>query len=322
MSPSASQGGVTAVAGALEQAAGRTRRPLGRLHVSRDTRAAYLFLAPFLVFYVVLKLWPIVYGFWISLNRWDSIGTGVTFVGTQNYERVLHDRLFWEAAFHTVLFAAISTPTLIGLGLGLALVLNRSLLGGGVFRTVYYLPYILSTSVIGLIFIAVLTADSSGLVNNVLGGFGIQPIPFLLDSKTALPSIASAAVWWTVGFNMLILLAGLQNIPDDINDAAKVDGASGPQLFYRVTLPLLRRPLMLVTILQVISCFQVFGLVDVMTKGGPGGQTRSIVYYIFERAFLQNQLGYGAAIAFLLFILLFVLSMSQLRLFRREDDVV
>jgi multiple sugar transport system permease protein len=269
---------------------------------------------------VVLKLWPIVHGFWISLHNWSSIGGNPTFVGTQNYERILQDALFWRAFGNTVLFTALATPSLIVLGMALALVLNRSLPGGGIFRTLFYLPNMLSVSVISLIFVAVLTADSSGLINNVLANLGIAPIPFLLNQQTAMPSIALAAVWWTVGFNMLILLAGLQNIPSDVLDAARVDGADGWRQFVWITLPLLRRPLMLVTILQFIACFQVFGLVDVMTRGGPGGATRSLVYYLFERAFTNSQLGYGSAIASILFLMLFVVSILQLRFFRRQED--
>jgi multiple sugar transport system permease protein len=293
-------------------------RRLGRL--GSDARAAILFLLPFLVPYVVLKLWPIVHGFWISLHNWSSIGGNPTFVGTQNYERILQDALFWRAFGNTVLFTALATPSLIVLGMALALVLNRSLPGGGIFRTLFYLPNMLSVSVISLIFVAVLTADSSGLINNVLANLGIAPIPFLLNQQTAMPSIALAAVWWTVGFNMLILLAGLQNIPSDVLDAARVDGADGWRQFVWITLPLLRRPLMLVTILQFIACFQVFGLVDVMTRGGPGGATRSLVYYLFERAFTNSQLGYGSAIASILFLILFVVSILQLRFFRRQED--
>jgi len=298
------------------------RTAILRRRIGRDTVTAALFLAPFLVFYVLLKLWPIVYGFWISLHQWETIGTGIRFVGLQNYSRVIGDRLFWEAVTHTLLFAALATPALIGLGLGLAVILNRAMFGAGAYRTLYYLPSVLSTAVIGLIFLAVLRGDETGLLNRLLSSFGIGPIPFLLDSTTAMPSIALAALWWTVGFNMLILLAGLQNIPEEVSDAARVDGANGRQHFWHITLPLLRRPLMLVTILQIIACFQVFGLIDVMTKGGPGGQTRSIVYYIFERAFGQGQLGYASAIAFFLFAILFVLSITQLKLFRRVEDAV
>jgi multiple sugar transport system permease protein len=289
---------------------------------TRDTVTALLFLAPFLFFYFALKLWPIVYGFWVSLHRWETIGMGNTFVGAQNYERIAGDRLFWEATTHTLLFTALATPALIGLGLGLALVLNRALPGRGLFRSAYYLPAVLSTAVIGLIFIAVLRADETGLLNKLLSLVGVGPIAFLLDATAAMPSIALAALWWTVGFNMLILLAGLQNIPPEITDAARVDGASGRRLFWHVTLPLLRRPLMLVTILQVIACFQVFGLVDVMTRGGPGGATRSLVYYVFERAFMQGQLGYASAVAFCLFAIVFALSVTQLRFFRRSEDAV
>jgi multiple sugar transport system permease protein len=313
---------VTATTATSPRTSDRARRSLARLRASRDTRTAILFLAPFLGFYVLLKLYPIAYGFWISLHRWETIGTNVTFLGLGNYERIVQDRLFWEAVSHTVFFTALATPALIGLGLALALILNRSVFGGGAFRTLFYLPNVLSTAVIGLLFVAVLAGDERGLINHVLGWFGIDPIPFLLGAQTAMPSIALAAIWWTVGFNMLILLAGLQNIPAEVNDAARVDGASGRQLFWRITLPLLRRPLTLVTILQLIACFQVFSLIDVMTRGGPGGQTRSLVYYIYERAFGQQQLGYGAAIGFVMFAILFVLSITQLRLFRRSGDVL
>jgi multiple sugar transport system permease protein len=308
--------------GVARRAVPRARQSLVRLRVGRDTRTAFIFLAPFLVFYVLLKLYPIAYGFWISLHRWETIGTNITFVGVGNYERIAQDRLFWEALSHTGFFTALATPALIGLGLALAMILNRSLFGSGAFRTLFYLPNVLSTAVIGLLFVAVLAGDERGLINHALGWFGIGPIPFLLGAGTAMPSIALAAIWWTVGFNMLILLAGLQNIPAEVNDAARVDGATGPQLFLRITLPLLRRPLLIVTILQLIACFQVFSLIDVMTRGGPGGQTRSLVYYIYERAFGQQQLGYGAAIGFVMFAILFVLSIAQLRLFRRSGDVL
>jgi multiple sugar transport system permease protein len=310
------------LSGSSGRRADRVRQSLGRLRAARDGRAAFFFLAPFVVFYLLLKLYPIVYGFWISLHRWETIGTSVSFIGFQNYQRIAQDRLFWEAVGHTVYFTAIATPALIGLGLALAMILNRSVFGSGAFRTLFYLPNVLSTAVIGLVFVAVLAGDERGLVNHALGWFGIAPIPWLLGAQTAIPSIAMAAIWWTVGFNMLILLAGLQNIPAEVNDAARVDGASGPQLFWRITLPLLRRPLMLVTILQLIACFQVFSLIDVMTRGGPGGQTRSLVYYIYERAFSQQQLGYGAAIGFVMFAILFTLSLAQLRLFRRQGDAV
>ena len=191
-----------------------------RSRATRDTITALLFLAPFLLFYFALKLWPIVYGFWISLHRWETIGTSETFVGLQNYERIAQDRLFWEALVHTLLFTAIATPALIGLGMALALILDRALPGRGAFRALYYLPAVLSTAVIGLVFVAVLRGDETGLLNKLLSIVGLGPIPFLLDANAAMPSIALAALWWTVGFNMLILLAGLQNIPAEVSDAA------------------------------------------------------------------------------------------------------
>ena len=207
---------------------------------------------------------------------------------------------------------------LVVVGLLFALMLNRKIRGMGFFRTMFYMPNILSVAVVGLIFARVFASDDLGLINAVLAPLGIEPIRWTLDKNLAMPVIALTTVWWTVGFNMLVFLAGLQGIDESLYDAAKVDGANNWHLFRHITIPSLRRPMTFVMVLQVIASFQLFGQVDVITEGGPSGATRTIVYYIYERSFDFWQLGYGSSMAFILFIILFVLSMLQLRLQERD----
>ena len=286
---------------------------------TRDTLIAFAFLAPFLVLYAIFTLFPIFQSFWISLHNWEIIGTNIKFIGFKNYERIFNDKLFWQALRNTLQFVFLTWPPLIALGLGLALLLNRPINGIGIFRTLFYMPNVLSVSVTGLIFSRIFASDDRGLVNAILINFGFERIPWLGSKFWAMPVVAATTVWWTVGFNMLIFLAGLQAIPRELYDAAKVDGANAWQSFRHITVPSLRRPFAFVTILQIIASFQLFGQVDVMTSGGPAGYTRTIVYYIYERAFEFWQLGYGAALAVILFFILFIISIIQLYVFRDRE---
>ena len=284
----------------------------------RETLVGYAFALPFIVLYAIFTLYPIVRGFWISLHKWELVGTNIQFLGASNYRRLLSDKLFWSSLEHTIFFVILSGPVLVVVGLLFALMLNRKIGGMGFFRTLFYMPNILSVAVVGLIFARVFAPDDGGLINAVLEQLGIESIPWTIDKNLAMPVIALTTVWWTVGFNMLVFLAGLQGIDESLYDAAKVDGANNWHLFRHITIPSLRRPMTFVMVLQVIASFQLFGQVDVITGGGPSGATRTIVYYIYERSFDFWQLGYGSAMAFILFIILFLLSMLQLRLQERD----
>jgi multiple sugar transport system permease protein len=299
--------------------ADRTRQTTVAQKKRTANRTAFLFLAPFLVLYVLMTLWPIVRGFWISLHNWEIVGTNIRFVGLLNYERIFADGLFWSSLEHTIQFLLFSGPGLVAVGLGLALLLNLKIRGMGIFRTIFYMPNILSVSVVGIIFARIFASGSTGVANSVLQSLGGEPIKWLSDPDLALPTVALTTLWWTVGFNMIIFLAGLQDIPRELYDASKVDGANAWSRFRHVTLPGLRRPIMFVLVLQIIASFQVFGQIRIMTLGGPAGHTRTIVYYMFERAFDYWQLGYGSALAFILFLLLMVLSAIQIYFFSRSE---
>ncbi len=287
----------------------------------QDALVGVLFITPFIILYLIFNFLPILQGFWISLHNWDVIGTNVKFIGLRNYEILFgKDKLFWSSLEHTVFFALLAGPGLIVTGLALALMLNQRVRGIGIFRTIFYMPNILSVTVVGLVFARVFAPGERGFVNAVLDSIGIARGSWFLDEASAMPTIAITKVWWSVGFNMLIFLAGLQDIPQALYDAAKVDGAGRWAQFRHVTLPGLRRPMLFVIVLQIIASAQVFPLIDVLTGGGPAGSTRPLVMYLFERSFDYWQLGYGSAIAFVLFVFLFTVSIFQLWLFSRGED--
>jgi multiple sugar transport system permease protein len=285
-----------------------------------DTLVGFAFILPFFVLYGAFVLLPILQGFRISLYAWDIIGSNSRFIGLGNYAHMLQDEIFWNSLRNTISFALLVGPSILALAMMLALLLNHEFRGGGLFRTIFYFPNILSVAVIGIIFVAVFRSEPAGFVNAILESLGIESIRFLTSPEIAMYLVALTTVWWEVGFYMLILLAGLQGIPSQLYDAAKVDGANNLQLFRHITLPGLRRPLVFVIILIIISSFQVFGQVDVMTGGGPAGSTRTLMYYMFQRAFTSFQLGYGSAIAFTLFVFLFVVSFVQLKLGSVEEE--
>lgn len=299
----------------------RKRSPFRLSKIERqEAMVGVLFITPFIILYLIFNFLPILQGFWISLHNWDVIGTNVKFIGLRNYEILFgRDKLFWSSLEHTIFFALLAGPGLIITGLALALMLNQKVRGIGIFRTFFYMPNILSVTVVGLVFARVFAPGERGFVNVVLDSLGMARGSWFLDEASAMPTIAITKVWWSVGFNMLIFLAGLQEISQSLYDAAKVDGGGRLALFRHVTLPGLRRPMLFVVVLQVIASVQVFPLIDVLTGGGPAGSTRPLVMYLFERSFDYWQLGYGSAIAFVLFIFLFTISIFQLWFFSRGE---
>ena len=279
---------------------------------------AWLFLLPYLVFYSWFMLYPIFKGFIISLNEW-SIGVTPRFVGLDNYAAMLRDRYFWEALGHTVLFVFLSTPALVIFGLAFALIVNAGLKGTTFLRSAFFLPYILSISVISSIWVFVLR-PYTGLMNAILHRLGVaREIFWLSDANLAWLSILIATVWWTVGFNMVLFLAGLQEIPDDLYEAASIDGANRWHLFRYITLPSLRGVIALIMVLQSIASFKLFGQPWLMTQGGPGTATRTLVQYIYEMGFRANEMGQASAMSYVLFLIMIVFAVIQFRFLSNRD---
>ncbi len=285
---------------------------------ARDTVEGYAFLSPFLLFYLVFLVYAVMYGLYISLHHWDLVGTDVVYVGADNYRVMLGDQYFWKSLWNTVYFVVLSGPVMVALGLLLALLLNRPYTGIGIFRTLLYLPCVFSVSVVTTIWVRIYEPNY-GLLANWFRGLGLTPLYYLRDIHLAMPAITVTSIWWSIGGNMVIFLAGLQDVAPELYEAAMLDGAGRWRLFRHITIPGLRRTITFVTVMQVISSFQLFGQVWNMTQGGPLGVTRSLVMYAYERAFRDWQLGYGSALAYALFAVMFGLSLLQLRLFTRSE---
>lgn len=229
------------------------------------------------------------------------------------------DGVFWSSFSNTLLFVMLSTPLIVGVALVLAIPLARPGKVTGLLRILFFAPYVLSVAVLTLIWGFLLNPDL-GLVASVTGWIGLEPISWLTEPGFAMIAIVVTTLWWTMGFNLVLFIAGLQDIDPSLYEAATLDGAGPWQRFLSVTVPGLRRTTVLVTVLQVIASFQIFGQVYIMTHGGPGGTTRVLIQHIYESSFREFRLGYGAALSVFLFAVMLVASAIQFRLLNTEED--
>ena len=288
--------------------------------MSRQARIdlhGYAFAIPFLIVYGLFTLWPIISGLRMSVSNVSLLGGSSSFVGFQNYSQALHDPDFWAALWHSVEFTIITTPPLVVFGLALALLANRAMPGRSLFRMAIFAPFVLPVTVVALLWIW-LYEPSLGLINGYLAQLHLPTFSWLTDTRTAMPAVAITTIWWTLGFNFLLYLAGLQAIPREYYEASAVDGANAWDQLWHVTIPLLKRTTVIVLILQVLASLKVFGQIYVMTAGGPDFSTRSEVEYVYEQGFTAYHLGYASAISFLFFIVLLAVSVFQFGLFARR----
>jgi len=270
-----------------------------------------IFMVPYLVFFVVFMLWPIFYGLYVSLTKWDLL-TPPQFVGLKNYIDVLRDDLFWRSFRNTVLFVALNAPLSIVIPLGLALLVNGPILGRTIFRSAFISPIMISVSTVGILWTWFYNPNF-GLINYYLGKLGLPGQNWLSQAGWAMVAIVITTVWWTTGWNLVLFLAGLQDIPEELYEAARIDGAGSWALFQYITLPGLRPTLLFVTVTTVIASFRVFGQVFVMTGGGPFDSTRTLVQHIYETGFRYFRMGEASAVAWLLFCVVAVFTLLQFR---------
>lgn len=262
-----------------------------------------LFVAPFVLCYLALLVWPLVNGLWLSLHAIDLLSNIGRWVGAVNFVDLLQDEMFVRAAFNTVLFAALCTPAMVITGLALALALNRPGRATAILRGVFFGAGVLSVTIVTLVWRLVLMPDH-GMLANVARGVGLDSGAPLTNEWLALPMIVLATVWWGVGMPMMLFLASLQQIPDDVYEAAALDNTSRWRSFRHITLPAIRHSVILVAVTQLIAQLQVFGQIQLLTQGGPNNSTRSLVMFVYEAMFEQWQLGYAAAGAQALFLLM------------------
>lgn len=300
------------------------RRKLGIQ--GRQTAWAYVFLAPAFVLFVVTVFYPMIRAFQFSLYRWPLGSAAKTFVGLDNYQRLLDDVLFQKSIANTLYFTIATVVPTLAIALGIALLLNRrDLRARGLFRTIYFVPVV--TSLVAVAFVwRILLEPTFGLVNAIFRLVGLHGPGWLADPDWALNGVVLMTVWRDVGYYMVIFLAGLQTIPRDIYDAAEVDGASRWQTFRRITLPLLNPSIVLAAVIGVIYGLQLFTQVYVMTgspqrlAGGPSDSTESIVLFIVQQAFRPLEMGYPSAAAIVLFVLIMAVTLVQLRLIQRRFE--
>lgn len=274
----------------------------------RDWRGL-LFVAPFLALYSLILVFPLLRGLWLSFNQVDLFGAG-HFVGFGNYARLLRDPVFGTSLVNTFEVTLMIVPALTVISLLLALALNRGGRGAAILRGIFFASAILSVTIVTLIWRFVLAPDA-GLLGEAWKALGWEPLPYLSDQHLVLPALALTTIWWSVGFPMLLFLAGLQQVPQDMYEAAALDNAGRWTTFWRITLPALRRTLILVVMLQTAAQLQLFGQSQLLTAGGPGGASRTAVLFLFESAFERWQLGYASAAAEVLFLIILAVTLTQ-----------
>ncbi len=282
----------------------------------QETVAGYLFLLPNIIGFLVFSSVPVLITFSISLLDWDLIRTP-RFVGIDNYVKLLtDDRVFSKVLGNTAYYVIGTVPAGIVLSLLLALAMNANVRGIAFFRVVFFIPVISASVAVAVMWRWLFNTDF-GLINVGLTAVGLPRVPWLSSTAWAMPALIIMAVWKNLGFNMVIFLAGLQSIPAQLYEAASIDGANGWHRFRYITLPMLAPTTFFVLVISVISSFQVFDLAFVLTKGGPGDATNTIVMYIYNQAFQFFHMGYAAAIAWVLFAIIFTLTLAQSQLQKR-----
>lgn len=266
---------------------------------------AFIFLAFALTGLVVLTIGPIVASFVLSFTDWDLLGAP-RFIGLRNFEKLFADKTFWRALQNTVVFTTVSVPLGMALSLGLAMALNRKLRGIGFYRTLFLLPLVASSVATALIW-GLMLDPIVGPVNYLLRQAGLPQPGWLGDTFWAMPSIIIMSIWKGFGFNVVIFLAGLQGIPDELYEAAQIDGAGRFARFRHITLPMLSPTTFFVLLIALIASFQVFDSTWVLTKGGPQDSTLTLVYYVYQTGFQQLRMGYASAISYVLFAMTLVI---------------
>jgi ABC-type sugar transport system permease subunit len=304
--------------GKLEEADAMARTNLAR--GLRHHRQAYLFISPFFILFGVFGLYPIIYSLVLSLHKWHAQNPW-KFIGFKNYADLLfNDPVFWTSLWNVIFIFLINVPPMILVSLVIAVVLNNpAQRGKDFFRITYLLPYVTSVVSISVVFY-VLFDDSLGFVNLLLQAIHLRPVQWLTSAKVSKFSIDILVTWKWTGYNMIIALAGLQSISPEIYDAARIDGAGSLKTFLRITLPLLRPVIGFQFIMATIGTFNMFTEPYFLTDGGPGYSSLTLVLYLYRSAFKFFKLDYGAAIAFLTFILVLIPSVLQVRMWAEREQ--
>lgn len=285
-----------------------------------NERIGYLFILPSFVHLLLFLLIPVVFSFFLSFHDWNQPKfQNAPYIGLDNYNFLMGDRRFWQSMANSAYFTALSVPLGMAFSLLIAVVLNQKLKGVTLFRTLFFMPVISSWVAVSIIWVTLLDPNV-GIVNFLLKTVGLPSVNWLGDARSAMPSLVIISIWKSAGFNMVIWLSGLQGIPQELYEAASIDGANRWQSFWRITLPLLAPTSFFLAITGVIGSFQVFAPVYVITKGGPLDSTDVAVFHIYRRAFQEFDFGYASAQAWVLFAVIFAATLAQIWYVRRRSQ--
>lgn len=271
------------------------------------------FILPSLLGFLIFTFIPVVISLCLSFTSWNFMEgiEGIKFNGLANYIRLFSDEWFLNSYKNNIIFTAVTVPVLIALGLVMATIINKYIYGGGVVRTMIFIPYIASVVAVCTVWM-VLLQPSYGPVNEFFRSIGIaNPPGWLTDFKWSLPSIMVIYVWQQVGYYSIVFLAGLKGLPEDVYEAAKVDGASSIRQFFSLTVPLISPTTFFLTIMGIIGSFKVFDQISVLTQGGPGSSSSVMAYYVYRTAFDYFEMGYANTLAWALFVLVFIVTLVQ-----------
>jgi len=286
---------------------------LKKQHASRRSGwSALLFLSPTLVIFVTFIIFPVFFSFYLSFHEWNMFSSETSYVGLKNYARMLGDSDFWMVMKHTFVYSFGTVPLNMVLSLFIAYMLNQKLLGKKLLRTALFAPVIISPVSAAVIW-RWLYDPNFGLINYFISLFGVDTINWLNDPTAAMFALIVMGVWKTFGINMILFAAGLQAIPDSYYDAAQIDGAGRWAKFWYITIPLLSPTTFFIMVMSMISSFQVFDIVYVLTSGGPLGSTKVLVFYLYEHAFKFFEMGYASAVAYSLLAILVVMTLLQIK---------
>ena len=275
--------------------------------ISKNYFWAFLFILPAFLGTLIFIIIPIFISFGLGFVKWDLIGAP-EFAGIKNYSDLFFDKVFYKVLWNTFYYASVTAIFSILIPLILAYTLDRKIKGSAIYKSAYFIPYVTPMIVIAIVW-AWIFDPNYGILNWALG-IG-DSIKWLYDEKFAMPALIIVSVWKNIGYNMIIFLAGLQSIPESVNEACELDGATGFKRFFHVTLPLLSPTMFFVSIMTVISSFQVFDLIYLMTEGGPENSTMVMVYWLFKQAFEYFNIGKASAIAYVLFVIILLLTLIQ-----------
>lgn len=284
----------------------------------------YVFLAPYLLLFTVFVLIPAVFGLWMSLHNWDYLMPEQPWVGLQNYINLFTPgsptaAFFWQSMQATGIFTLFSVPLLVVIPLLVALILNQSFRGRNFFRAMYFAPYVLGVAVVGILW-RYLLQPGFGLINYYLGVLGLPDIPWTSALPWAWIALIGMTVWWTLGFNAIIYLAGLQDIDPQLYEAAKVDGANSWQRFWNVTLPGLRPVFLFIITVTILASANMFGQAYLITQGGPSNETRTAIMYIAQEGLQNFRMGSAAAMSYILALFLVLISILNFKFLNQKED--